>query len=130
MSFSRQSMSDSTTARDLDVFNHNAPSSSSRRTSAATSLQQVGKATSMMSSSDAGGRGNLYAWVSNDRVMSLLRHATKALKSGKLTEQQLEAVLLQELQVRYITHYCSTNSQSLRLLPQGGNSLCQNGSSA
>jgi hypothetical protein len=40
----------------------------------------------------------LAAWLSNDRVLALLRQITKALRSGQLTEQQLEAALLQQLE--------------------------------
>ncbi len=41
----------------------------------------------------------LLQWVRNARVMSLLEEACMALKSGRLSEQELEEMMLRQLQV-------------------------------
>eukprot|EP00879_Flechtneria_rotunda_P014516 GHRR01015168.1.p1 GENE.GHRR01015168.1~~GHRR01015168.1.p1 ORF type:complete len:261 (+),score=137.46 GHRR01015168.1:97-879(+) len=51
------------------------------------------------SSSNTSSANGLQAWLSNPRVMQLLRKAAWALKHGQLNEQQLAQVLQQQLKV-------------------------------
>ena len=94
MSLSKNSMTDGSAEIDTS---HTPTHISSSRGHLSHTQQTAGGGS--CSSGSGGEQGHLFAWVSNDRVMSLLRHATKALKAGRLTEEQLEAVLLQEVQV-------------------------------
>lgn len=60
------------------------------------SLRNDTTAAPTSSSSSSSG---LQSWVSNPRVVQLLRQAVKALRQGKLTEQQLAALLQQQHKV-------------------------------
>lgn len=51
------------------------------------------------SSSSSSGGSHLKSWVSNPRVVQLLRQAAKALRQGALTEQQLAGLLQQQHKV-------------------------------
>lgn len=64
---------------------------------AATTAPAAGISGGSGSSSSAGNR--LAAWLGNPRVLQLLREAGKALRAGRVTEEQLAAVLKQQVQV-------------------------------
>lgn len=46
----------------------------------------------------------LSSWLSNPRVLQLLREAARALRKGLLTEDQLVKLLQQEVKVRHLCH--------------------------
>jgi hypothetical protein len=78
-----------------------------------------GTAPTTTTTSSSSSSSPLAAWLSNDRVLALLRHITKALRSGQLTELQLEQALLQQLEGQ--VRGGSTNSAGMQ---ESGASLC------